>query len=170
MHEPLDSSLTFERAAEAWLNSRTMSPGSRARYISPRTLLDLQQYIRALNRKFGRVPLNQIQIGLVREYQRERAETCGPNKINQELGTLLRIMRRARAWTADLQECYEPLLREEPDIPHAMTPEEQKRFLEVASSRDEWAFVYHFALLALATSASNCEMRGVRTHWRHKPL
>jgi integrase len=162
MYEPLDSSLTFERAAEAWLNSRTMAPGSRARYISPRTLLDLQQYVRALNRKFGLVALKDIHIGLLREYQQERSQTCGANKINQELGTLLRIMKRARAWTPDLQECYEPLQHEEPDIPHAMTPEEQKKFLNVASSREEWQFVYYYALLALATSASNCEMRGLR--------
>jgi len=162
MHEPLDSSLSFETAAEQWLNSRTMAPGSRARYISPRTLWDLQQYVRALSRKFGPVPLNQIHIGLLREYQRERSQTCGANKINQELGTLLRIMKRGRAWTADLEECYEPLQHEEADIPHAMTPEEQKKFLEVASSREEWQFVYHYSLLALATSASNCEMRGLR--------
>ena len=162
MHDFFDATFTFERAAEAWLNSRTMTPGSRARYISPRTLHDLVQYIRALNRKFTDVPLGKIHIGMIREYQRERAETCGPNKINQELGTLLRIMRRGRAWTLELQECYEPLQHEEPDIPRAMTPEEQKRFLDVASSREEWHFVWHYSLLALATSASNCEMRGLR--------
>lgn len=162
MYEPLDSSLSFETAAELWLNSRTMSPGSRARYISPRTLRDLQQYVRALNRKFGAIALQDIHVGLLREYQHQRSQTCGANKINQELGTLLRIMKRARAWTPDLEECYEPLQREEPDIPRAMTPEEQKRFLDVASSREEWQFVYFYSLLALATSASNCEMRGLR--------
>lgn len=162
MYEPLDPSMTFAKAAELWINSRTMSAGSRARYISPRTLRDLQQYLRALNRKFGEVPLQEVHVGLLREYQQNRAETCGPNKINQELNTLVRIMRRARAWGQDLQDCYEPLQREEPDIPHAMSPEEQKRFLEVAATRDEWSFVYHYSLLALATSASNCELRGVR--------
>jgi integrase len=162
MYEPLDSSFTFAKAAEAWLNSRTMSPGSRARYISPRTLLDLQQYVRALNRKFGSVRLKDIHVGLLHEYQQERSQTCGANKINQELGTLLRIMKRARAWTPDLEECYERLHHDEPDIPRAMTPEEQKKFLDVASSREEWHFVYYYALLALATSASNCEMRGLR--------
>ncbi|HEX4663576.1 MAG TPA: hypothetical protein VH196_04240, partial [Terriglobales bacterium] len=145
-----------------WINSRTMAPGSRARYISPRTLTDLQQYIRALNRKFGTVPLKNIHVGLLREYQNERSQTCGANKINQELGTLLRIMKRARAWTAKLDRCYEPLQHEEADIARAMTPEEQKKFLDVASSREEWRFVYYYALLALATSASNCEMRGLR--------
>ena len=98
---------------------------------------------------------------MLREYQNERSQTCGANKINQELGTLLRIMKRARAWTTKLEGCYEPLQHEEADIARAMTPEEQKRFLDVASSREEWHFVYHYALLALATSATNCEMRGL---------
>jgi len=161
MYEPLDLTMTFDEAAEKCINSGTMSPGSRARYISERTLNDLQQYIRALKRKFASVPLNKIHIGLLREYQRERSQTCGANKINQELGTLLRIMKRARAWTENHQDCYEPLQREEPDLPRAMSPEEQKRFLDVASSREEWNFVYFYALLAMATSASNCEMRGL---------
>ena len=160
--ESIHAKLTFARAAELWLNSRTLSPNSRARYISPRTLSDLQQYVRALNRKFGKVPLNRIHVGLLREYQEERAKTCGPNKINQELGTLLRIMKRAGAWTKRLEKCYEPLQREEADIRRAMTPEEQKKFLDVAGSREEWSVVYHYSLLALATSATNCEMRGLR--------
>lgn len=154
--------LTFAQAAERWINSRTISTLGRARYISPRTLSDLQQYIRALNRKFGEVELRKIHIGLLREYQVERSETCGPNKINQELGTLVRIMKRAGAWKPKLAQCYERLQREEADIARAMTPEEQKKFLDVASSREEWSFVYHYSLLALATSASNCEMRGLR--------
>src|SRR5947209_9592760 len=70
-------------------------------------------------------------------------------------------MQRARAWTRKLEGCYEPLQHDEADIARAMTPEEQKRFLDAASSREEWHFVYHYALLALATSASNCEMRGL---------
>jgi integrase len=162
MQESLHPELNFAEAAELWLNSRTMSPGSRARYISPRTLSDLQQYIRALNRKFGTVSLNQIDIGLLREYQRERAETCGANKINQELGTLVRIMKRAGTWTLQLNECYERLQPQEADVARAMTPEEQKTFLQVASSREDWQLVYWYGLLALATSASNCEMRGIR--------
>ena len=142
MQESIHAELTFAEAADLWLNSRTMSPGSRARYISPRTLSDLQQYIRALNRKFGAVPLNKIDIGLLRAYQRERAETCGANKINQELGTLVRIMKRAGTWTQQLEDCYERLQRQEADVARAMTPEQQKSLLQIASGREDWQFVY----------------------------
>ena len=162
MDESFHAELTFAEAADSWLNSRMMSPGSRARYISPRTLSDLQQYIRALNRKFAAVPLGRIDIGLIREYQRERAATCGANKINQELSTLVRIMKRAGTWAQHLEQCYERLQPEQADVAHAMSPEEQRTFLQVASSREEWQLVYWYSLLALATSASNCEMRGIR--------
>ena len=50
-------------------------------------------------------------------------------------------LKRAGAWKPKLEECYERLQREEADIPRAMTPEEQKKFLDVASSREEWSFV-----------------------------
>ena len=162
MHIPLDPALPFAQAARLWMESRTMPAGIRARYVSPRTLRDLNQYVRALNRKFATTPLDRIHIGLLREYQEERSERCCASKINQELRTLLRIMKRAQAWTPQLDECYEPLLEQQADTPRAMAPAEQNRFLEVAASRLEWQFVYHYSLLALGTTASNCEMRSLR--------
>jgi integrase len=160
MREAVHSNLKFSEAAERWLSSKSMS-FARVRYVSPRTLSDLRQYVRALNRKFGHTKLKNIGIRLVREYQVERAETCGPNKINQELGTLVQIMKRGGAWGKSLQICYQRLKREHPEVRRAMTPEEQEHFLVVAASREEWKLVYHYAMLALATSASHGEMRGL---------
>lgn len=153
--------LTFAEAAERWLYARSRAKG-RARYISPRYVCDLEQYIRVLNRDLGRVRLRCITIRRLREYQLERAETCGPNRINQELGTLIQIMKRGDAWNRKLQVGYEPLKRQYADIRRAMTPEEQQRFLEIAGSRKEWSLVFFYSLLALATTASNAEMRGLR--------
>ncbi len=85
-----------------------------------------------------------------------------PNKINQEVATLIRILRRAGCWNPELEESYETLLHEEADIPRAMTPVEQEFFLEVAASRQEWQFVYWYALVALRTTMTNYEMRGLR--------
>jgi integrase len=125
-------------------------------------LRDLSAYIRALNRAFGTTELRKIQIGKLRDYQRDRSATCGPNKINQELNTLVRIMKRAGAWSRRLEEAYEPLQREQTEIRRAMTPQEQEHFLKVASERREWQFVYWYAILALRSTASNCELRGLR--------
>jgi integrase len=106
--------------------------------------------------------LDQITVATFREYQAERSSTCGANKINQELATLIRILKRARCWTRDLEEDYEPLQGEEADVPRAMSPEQQQHFLNVAASRQEWQFVHFYSVLALQTTASNCEMRGLQ--------
>jgi integrase len=160
MYKAIHSGLTFAKAAERWLYARARVVGN-ARYISPRYVRDLQQYVEVLNRTFCKVRLKNITVGRLRQYQLERAESCGPNKINQELGALIQIMKRGDAWSGTLDRCYEPLKRQYSEVRHAMTPEEQARFLEVASEREEWSLVYHYSLLALATTASNAEMRGL---------
>lgn len=162
MRSTLSRSTPFAAAAQLWLESRTLAGSARSRYVSPRTLHDLSDYIRALNRKFGATELRKIQIGKLRDYQRERSATCGPNKINQELNTLVRILKRSGAWTARLEEAYEPLQREQTEVRRAMTPQEQEHFLKVASERQEWQFVYWYSIVALRTTASNCELRGLR--------
>src|SRR5256885_16998932 len=116
-----------------------MAPGSRARYISPRTLSDLQQYIRALNRKFGAVPLNKIDIGLLRAYQRERAETCGANKINQKLGTLVSIMKRAGTGTQQLEDCYERLQRQVAHTTRSCKAEQHNAIIQNTACREQQA-------------------------------
>ena len=162
MRTNLSRSTPFATAAQMWLDSRTLAGSGRSRYVSPRTLHDLSDYIRALNRAFGATELKKIQIGKVREYQRDRAVTCGPNKINQELNTLVRIMKRSGAWTPSLEEACEPLQSEQAEVRRAMTPQEQEHFLKIASEREEWQFVYWYSILALRTTASNCELRGLR--------
>lgn len=162
MRSTLSRSTPFATAAQLWLESRTLAGSGRSRYVSPRTLRDLSAYIRALNRAFGKTELRKIQIGKLRDYQLDRSATCGPNKINQELNTLVRIMRRAGAWTRRLEEEYEPLQHEQTEIRRAMTPHEQEHFLKIASERQEWQFVYWYAILALRSTASNCELRGLR--------
>ena len=162
MRTNLSRSTPFATAAQLWLESRTLAGSGRSRYVSPRTLRDLSAYIRALSRAFGKIELRKIKIENLRDYQRDRSATCGPNKINQELNTLVRIMKRTGAWTRRLEEAYEPLQHEQTEIRRAMTPQEQERFLKIASERQEWQFVYWYAILALRSTASNCELRGLR--------
>jgi integrase len=99
---------------------------------------------------------------LVLERIRAAKVQVSSNKINQELGTLIRILRRANLWTSELDDGYEALMSEEPDIPRALSPAEQERILQVASSRTEWQFVYWYMLIALRTTLGNHEQRGLR--------
>jgi len=160
MYRTIYPELRFSQAAERWLNARAVSIGPIS-YLAPRTVRDLHQYIRALSRKFGRVRLKNITIRKIREYQAERAQTCGPTRINQELGCLVQVLKRGNAWSDELQRCYEPLRRQYSDPRRAMTPEEQERFLATAAQREQWGVVHDYALLALSTTASSAEMRGL---------
>lgn len=157
--------MLFPEAAAVWIESRkfnSQNPAKRAQYVSARTIKDLEQYVRALKGFFQHLTLEQIHVGHLREYQSWRSAKAGANKINQEVGTLIRMLRRAELWTPELEECYEPLQAIQADVPRAMSPEEQQRFLQVASTKEEWNVVYWYSLLALATTATNCELRGLR--------
>ena len=156
------ASLPFSEAAQAWLESQELAGNvDKARYIAPRTMRDYQQYIGALIPFFGTMPLEHIHGGHLRQYQTERSERAGPLKVNQELGLLRRILEQCDLWGRAIRDCYQPLQVAESDVPRAMSPEEQGRFLEVAASRARWSLVYWYSLVALQTTCSNCEMRGL---------
>lgn len=153
---------TFTEAAAMWTESRSLAPNlDRTHYVSPRTLRDDQQYIRALGPIFGPIPLGKIHVGHLRHYQDERSTKAGPNKVNQELSLLGRVLRRAGLWDKTFERGYQPLKVLTADVPRAMSPEEQDWFLHVAASKKKWEVVYWYSLAALQTTCSNCEMRGL---------
>jgi integrase len=163
--------MSFETAAatfDEWLSS-PISP-NQARYRAKRTMCDCRTKIKALNKFFGSLKLSEIHLGHLREFQNMRfsnarnlwAHPAGANKINAELGLLLRIMRLGNAYTSDIEKYYEPLQVEEGEIPKALSPEEQDRFLEVAASRTDWQAVYWYSLVALHIAFSSDEMRTLR--------
>jgi hypothetical protein len=83
-----------------------------------------------------------------------------PNKINQELGMLIRIMKRAGAWSPELEENYETLQHEESDIPRSLSPDEQEVFLRVAQARQP--FVYKYSIVGIDCTLSTLEERGLQ--------
>ena len=145
---------------------------SNARYISPRTEWDYRQYARALAKFFGELPLEEIHVGHFREYHRGRAfcdhaiahwdKPAGANRIRKEIGLLVRVMKVAGAWTEEHEKFFEPLAPVHNDVGRAMNLEEQDRFLRIAASRERWALIYWYSVLALQTTASTNELRGLR--------
>jgi integrase len=163
--------MSFAEAAAAfddWLSS-PLSP-DQARYRSKGTMRDCRTKIKALNKFFGRLKLGGIHLGQIREYQKVRfsnernlwAHPAGADKINQEMGLMLRIMRLGNAYTSDIEKYYQTLQVDECEIPKALSPDEQERFLEVASSRPEWEVVYWYSLLAVHIAFSSDEIRTLR--------
>lgn len=172
----LSDATTFRIAAQAWIASRSFA-GVRHRFIAPRTLADEKQWIDSLNKFFADLQLSEIHAGHIRTYQEQRAKGelsepnprwakrglgAGPQKINQEIGLLIRIMKRANCWTEELNNAYEPFQQPESDIPRALTTQEQDRFLYTAASKENWQVVYWYATVALRVGFSNEEMRGIR--------
>lgn len=169
MIKPITPSDLFREVAAQWLEYKSFStPSGRARFVSPRSFDDLKQYVRTLNLKFGGCRVENIDALKIREYQEERAsgklspKEVGPNKINQEVGCLIRILKYANLWTQELQQIYMPLQHEESDVPKALTPAEQNHWLTVARSSPNWAFVYWYSLLGLDVPLSTNEARGLR--------
>jgi site-specific recombinase XerD len=185
MHIALAPSQKFSEAASLWIESRKFrSPNARARFIAPATLTGYESYLRALNRFFADITLADIHAGHLHEYQEQRisgklapaprqrkdkteyfpheTSKVSPHKVNQELGLLQMIMKRAGCWSDELKDLYEPLQMSESNVPKALSPSEQERWLTTAASRREWAVVYWYSIVAFSTTASNCEMRGIR--------
>lgn len=156
--------------ADAWLQSRRFpSPAGphhasrpRHRYIAERTLKSYTQYARALTGFFACTPMNEITLDHLREYQEARASCAGPNKINQEIGLLIQVLKCAGLWSTEREAAYEPLQYEAGEIPRALSSEEQDCFLSAASSQERWRVIYCYALVVLNTTSSSYEMRGLR--------
>ncbi len=161
--------MTFAEAAAAFDEWRSCAP-DQARYRSHGTLRDCRTKIKALNKFFGSLKLRDIHIGHIREYQKDRfsngrglwAHPAGADKINQEMGLQLRIMRLGNAFTSDLEKYYQTLQVDECEIPKALSPEEQERFLLTAESNPDWHVVWWYSLLALHLAFSSDEMRTLK--------
>lgn len=167
--------LPWNKAFERWISNRVVKrdgAATNARYISDRTEWDYRQYARALGKFFGDLRLSEIHAGHIREYHRGRAfcdpdvarwdRRAGANRIRKEVGLLVRVMKSAGAWTEELEGQFQPLAPVHNDVPRAMSPQEQAEFLRVAASRQRFALVYCYAVVALQTTASTNELRGLR--------
>jgi hypothetical protein len=94
--------------------------------------------------------LEEIHVGHLRQYQKERSSSAGPTVVNKEIGTLLQIRRKARI--ADtLDEDYEPLPLPYSTEPKTITDQQEQDFLRALRSKPEWEMVYCYAILALNT-------------------
>jgi integrase len=173
--DKLDGSLLFPAAFDVWLSHRLiLKPGysTNVRYISERTTDDLRQQAKSLSRFFGHLRLDEIHLGHLREYQCARAfcdksvaawaHPAGPAIIRKEVGLLIRVLRAAGFWSDDLKDSFALVPLVESDVQRALDPDEQARFLRVANSRIRWQHIYWYSLLALQTTASTNELRGLR--------
>lgn len=173
MHEGNLAELTFEQAADIWWNSRQ-------RYLKEKTVDMYRQYIKkGLSPFFGGMVLKNIHIGHIREYQvwrgtpREQDIRLRNNKvhrritqanascINHELNCLSQILQRAGLWV-HLKDFYDPMPLPKWIPPRVLSSEEEDRLFRVAASNPEWLVAYLATSITANTTASGCELRGLR--------
>jgi len=179
---PLSASMSFTEAADSFLDSRTaINMNGRFRYVAPRTFQGYVEQLRMLRRFFGELRLDQIHAGHLRSFQEARSSgdgftrhlqgpgagrdvptIAGPAAINRELGMLKRIMVLSQAWTQQLEANYLRLQEPDTDIPRALSPDEQDRFLATAAATPDWNVIWWYALVVLCTTFSSDEMRTLR--------
>jgi integrase len=87
--------------------------------------------------------------------------TVSPRTVNLETKVLRMILRSAKSWS-HLAEDYKPLREDKRGPGRALSPEEERRLFEVASSEPNWSVAYYAALLAANTTARGCEIKGLR--------
>jgi len=175
----------FEVAAVAFIKALDFNPQQKdsplvrhSGFVGRRTLEDYRTSFKALGKHFKGKILKDITPLDIREYQEKRSAgeytdfskrsktingsgVCS-NTINKEVGTLLRLLRASKAWTAEMMESYIALTPHEAEVQRAMTPSEQEHFLRVAASKERWAAIYWYSILALKTTMSTNELRETR--------
>lgn len=178
----ISANLSFFEASDLYLRLRSLESlplNSSARFISPRTMQDYEQYTKSLNLFFAALALKDIHPGHIRAYQHARLMgsepfirrrrphdkelgpcPAGPVKVKHELTFLKMVMSRAGAWSEELQlqHKYEPLRHDSPDIPRALSPDEQTLWVEVSRLNKRWAVVHHYSVLAFATCINPKEL------------
>jgi integrase len=179
---PLSASMRFTEAAGVFLAScKAPETPSPIRFISKRTYDDYQSYLKTLGIFFGELPLNEIHLGHIRQYQRKRSmgdgftrvignkkgrepvpSPAGAAKINAEISVLKKLMTMTGSWTPELAIAYKRYQVDDGDIEPALSPQEQDHFLSTAASNPEWYPVWWYALVALHVTFSSDEMRTIR--------
>jgi integrase len=158
IREPVTPAITaatlFEDAAKAWLEERAL-------YLEANTIDCYRDYLKCAATYFAGMRLQTIDIKHFREYQRTRSETYAASSVNHHLNTVSQILKRARLWIA-LAEDYEPLKLPRWTPPRVLKRVEEESFFTFAASDPSWELAYLVAVLTVNTSASGCELRGLR--------
>jgi integrase len=146
--------LVFEKASEMWLEERRV-------VVAPKTHRIDRERLVALRADFAGRRLCDITSDMVRAYQTKRAGKVSPRTVNLETKVLRMVLRRARLW-ARIADDFRPLPENRRGPGKALTPEEERKLFEVASSRPGWNVAYYAALLASNTTARGGELKGLR--------
>ena len=157
-------SLSLFAAAEIWF------AGKVSRCLRPKTIECCQGQLHALKKFFGDMPLADFHAGSFKAYQRSRTEgtgvfeengPAGASCVNHELNALQQILRKAGLWTA-IADYYAPLKEPDWKPPKTFSVREQEALFTRAAVDPNIELVDIVFRITRNTTASGCELRGLR--------
>lgn len=149
------SKLPFPEAAKNWLEEEEIYHVDK-----PKTMKSYRDYVKRLSLVFA-MPIDQIHIGHLREYQRARKAGYHARSINNDISLLSRVLAKGGLWKP-LQEMYRPLPVPRWTPPRVLTEKEEQHLFEVAADNPDYELAYWVASLTNQTSASGSELRGLK--------
>lgn len=165
------SSLPFSEARKFWTLLRAQSTS-----LKERTHETDANYLKQLDKFFGKIRLRDITPGHIRGYQIARlhnlvrvggqeihpwAKPAGHSIINHELSVLQRILEHCRLW-ARIKPYYFPLPTPKWSPRQILSEDDEERFFKTAAADPECGLAYWIAAITTNTSASGIELRGLR--------
>lgn len=145
------SGMQFSQASLVWLEQKRI-------YNRESTIHCYEDYLARLDKFFGPIPLQDIHIGHIQEYQRTYKKVYHPASVNHDINTLSQMLRKAGLWAA-MEEYYRALPLPEVDPPKVMGESEEDRFFEFASKNKDSLLAYWVASLTNNSTASGKELR-----------
>ncbi len=146
--------LTVDDAGVVYFSSRTAE-------VSASTVRLETDAFKQVKRHLGSTKLASITLKALADYtQNRKREGIGNRTINIEVGVLRRVLKKYKLWSR-LADDYRRL-PEPKDIGRALSPEEELKLFETASSRPEWEVVFWISLVTANTTAGGVELRNVR--------
>jgi integrase len=166
----------FNKAADDYITALKLEPSKKTGEIlasvSQAKENDLLVQLRVF---FKEEPLKSITAERINEYRIWRSSQtrevkvgnevqvrrrAGDATVKAELGTLRKILKRAKLWARIADDVRFP--QEPESIGRALTADETQRLLRIAVMRPEWETAYLAAILCLNTTARGCELKGLR--------
>jgi integrase len=127
----------------------------------PKTVECNQGHLNRLVEFFGNIPLVQFTIAHFEHYQSSRGTRCGASSVNHELNTLSRILKRVDLWYP-IKRNYTPLKEQDGKPPRIFTGIEQERIFRALGSNPDLELANIAFTITRNTTASGCELRGLR--------
>src|SRR5262249_722507 len=146
----------FEAALDVYLDRRKLE-------VEPKTYVTDKERGEALKKFFKDTPLRRITADLISDYQADRKrqkvndKIIGNRTVNLEISLLRRILKKHKLWVRIADSVSN--LPEDSSVGRALETDEQKRLLDLASTKSAWMTAYCAAVLALNTTMRSIEIK-----------